>query len=66
MSRRRRNLQETIPLRTTQSRSIVVHTAVIPSPHKPTITAFTPYRDGKFGVTIAEYAVEQVSVSFRQ
>ncbi len=30
----------------------------IPSPHKPTITAFTPHLDGKFGVTIADYAVE--------
>jgi hypothetical protein len=28
------------------------------SPRKPTITAFTPHLDGKFGVTIAEYAVE--------
>ena len=32
--------------------------ASIPSPHKPAITAFTPHLDGKFGVTIAQYAVE--------
>ena len=32
--------------------------ASIPIPHKPTITAFTPHLDGKFGVTIADYAVE--------
>jgi hypothetical protein len=32
--------------------------ASIPNPRKPAITAFTPHLDGKFGVTIAEYAVE--------
>ncbi len=34
--------------------------ASIPSPRKPTITAFTPHLENRFGVTIAEYAVELV------
>ena len=30
--------------------------ASVPHPKKPAIAAFTPHLDGKFGVTIAEYA----------
>jgi hypothetical protein len=32
--------------------------ASLPSPPKPAIMASTPHRDGKFGVTIAEYTVD--------
>jgi hypothetical protein len=41
-------------------RDVAVATAdaAIPAPRKPAITAFTPHLDGKFGVTIAEYAVD--------
>jgi hypothetical protein len=32
--------------------------ASLPHPRKPAVAAFTPHLDGKFGVTIAEYAVD--------
>jgi len=36
----------------------VTRLAICPQPEMPAIAAFTPHKDGKFGVTIAEYEVD--------